>query len=63
MLTHTDREIKANRPDIIIKDKNDQRCILIDVSIMKTYKTHKSTKVLMALTNNNIYMYNNQNET
>ncbi|XP_071795627.1 uncharacterized protein [Asterias amurensis] len=33
MPIHTDKEIKANRPDIIIKDKKDQRCILIDVSI------------------------------
>ena len=29
---------------------------------MRTYKAHKSIKVLMALnTKNNIYMYNNQN--
>ncbi len=32
MPIHTDREAKANRPDIIIKDKKDQRCILMDVS-------------------------------
>jgi hypothetical protein len=29
---HTDREVKANRPDII-KNKNEKTCILIDVAI------------------------------
>ena len=30
---HTDREITANRPDIIIKNKREKTCTLIDVAI------------------------------
>jgi hypothetical protein len=30
---HTDREVIANRPDIIIKNKTEKTCILIDVAI------------------------------
>ena len=30
---HTDREVTANRPDIIIKNKNEKTCTLIDVAI------------------------------
>ena len=30
---HTDREITANRPDIIIKNKKEKTCTLIDVAI------------------------------
>jgi hypothetical protein len=30
---HTDREVTANRPDIIIKHKKGKTCILIDVAI------------------------------
>jgi hypothetical protein len=30
---HTDREVKANRPDIIIKNKKEKTCKLIDVAI------------------------------
>jgi hypothetical protein len=30
---HTEREATANRPDIIIKNKKDKTCILIDVAI------------------------------
>ena len=29
----TDRTIKANRPDIIIKDKDNKTCLMIDVSV------------------------------
>ena len=29
----TDRTIKANRPDIVIKDKTENKCLLLDVSI------------------------------
>ena len=29
----TDKTIKANRPDIIIKDKNEKTCLMLDVSI------------------------------
>jgi len=30
---HTDREVTANRPDIIIKNNKKKRCTLIDVAI------------------------------
>jgi hypothetical protein len=30
---HTDREVTANRPDIIIKNRKEKTCILIDVAI------------------------------
>jgi len=30
---HTDREVTANRPDVIIKNKKDKTCTLIDVAI------------------------------
>ena len=29
----TDREIKANRPDIIIKDKEKKTCLMIDMTV------------------------------
>ena len=37
----TYREIKANRPDIVIKDKQEKNCLLIDMSI----PTEKNTSV------------------
>jgi len=30
---HTDREVTANRPDIIIKNKKEKTCTLMDVAI------------------------------
>jgi hypothetical protein len=30
---HTDREVTANRPDIIIKNPKEKTCTLIDVAI------------------------------
>ena len=30
---HTDREVTANRPDIIIKNKKEKTCTLTDVAI------------------------------
>ena len=33
MPIHTDREIKANKPDIIIKDRKERKCMLIDMAI------------------------------
>ena len=30
---HTDRTIKANRPDLIIKEKTSKKCLLIDVAV------------------------------
>ena len=41
MPIQTDREIKANRPDIVIKDKPKNSCLLIDMSI----PTEKNTSV------------------
>lgn len=41
MLIQIDREIKANRPDIVIKDKQEKACLLIDMSI----PTDKNTLV------------------
>ena len=29
----TNKEIKTNRPDIIIKDKKERKCIMIDMNI------------------------------
>jgi hypothetical protein len=31
---HTNREVTANRPHIIIKNKDEKTCILIDVAIL-----------------------------
>ena len=33
MLMHTDCEIKANRPDIIVEDKKQKQCHLIDMTV------------------------------
>ena len=33
MPVNTDKEIKANRPDIIIKDKIEKKCVMTDMSI------------------------------
>ena len=41
MPIQTDREIKANRPDIVVKDKQEKSCLLIDMSI----PTEKNTSV------------------
>ena len=30
---HTDREVTTNRPDILIKNKKEKTCTLIDVAI------------------------------
>jgi len=30
---HTDRQVTANRPDIIIKNKKEKKCTLIDMAI------------------------------
>jgi hypothetical protein len=30
---HTDREVTANRPDTIIKNKKEKQCILTDVAV------------------------------
>ena len=33
MPIQTDHEMKANRPDIVIKNKQEKRCLLIDMSM------------------------------
>lgn len=33
MPIHTDKEIRANRPDIVVKLKNERQCFLIDMSV------------------------------
>ena len=43
MPIHTDREISANRPDVVIKNNQDKKCTLIDVAIPSDKNT--STKV------------------
>jgi hypothetical protein len=37
-VVHTDREVKANRPDIIIKNKKEKKCVLINVAIPAVVK-------------------------
>ena len=34
MPIHTDRTIAANRPDIVLKNKKDKTCLLIDMTIL-----------------------------
>ena len=50
MPIQTDREIKANRPDIVIKDKQEKSCLLIDMSI----PTEKNTSVRLLKSCQNI---------
>jgi hypothetical protein len=38
---HTEREVTENRPDIIIKNKKEKTCILIDVTIPATEISRK----------------------
>jgi hypothetical protein len=33
IIIQTDREVLANRPDMIIKNKKDKTCLLIDVAV------------------------------
>ena len=33
MPKHTDRTIKANRPDIVVKDHKEKKCFLIDMTV------------------------------
>ena len=39
MPVHTDRELKANKPDIIVKDKKEKRCMIIDMAVPSEYNT------------------------
>ena len=47
MPVHTDREIKADRPDIVVKCKDEKSCLLIDVSIPSDKNT--SVKIVEKL--------------
>jgi len=39
---HTDKEVTANRPNIILKNKREKTCIMIDVAIAaERYITQK----------------------
>jgi hypothetical protein len=38
---HTDTEVTANKPDIIIKNKKEKTCILIDGQYQRTEMSHK----------------------
>jgi len=39
----TDKEIKANRPDIVVKDKKERTCLLIVMSIPRERNTSLKT--------------------
>ena len=39
MAIHTDREIKANRPDIVVKNSQERTCLLIDVAVPSDHNT------------------------
>ena len=47
MQVHTDKTIKANKPDIIIKDKQEKTCMLIDMTIL--FDRNTSVKVAETL--------------
>ena len=42
---HTDKEITANKPDIVIKDKKENKCIFIDMSVPSERNNRKTVKV------------------
>ena len=47
MPIHTDRTIAANRPDIVLKNKKDKTCLLIDMAIpLDTNTSVKTTEKL-----------------
>jgi len=41
----TDKEIKANRPEIVVKDKKERTCLLIDMSTPTERNTSLKTMV------------------
>ena len=41
---HTDRKVRANRPDIIIKNNKEKTCTLIDVAIPADRNVQKEGK-------------------
>ena len=48
MSIHTDRAIAANRPDIVLKNKKDKTCLLIDMTV--SLHTNTSVKTTEKLT-------------
>ena len=47
MPIHTERTIAANRPDIVLKNKKDKTCLLIDMTIpLDTYTSVKTMEKL-----------------
>ena len=47
MTIHTDRTMAANRPDIVVNNKNDKTCLLIDMTTpLDTNTLVKTTKKL-----------------
>ena len=47
MPIHTDKEITANRPDIVIRDKSENKCFFIDMSVPSERNVgHKETEKL-----------------
>ena len=40
---HTDRTIRANRPDIVVRDKKEKVCLLLDVSVPSDTNTSLKT--------------------
>ena len=47
MPIHTDRIIAANRPDIVLKNKKDKTCLLIDMTVpLDTNSSIKTTEKL-----------------
>ena len=45
MPIHTDKTIAANRPDIVLKNKRDKTCLLIDMTIpLDTNTSVKTTE-------------------
>ena len=44
MPIHNDRTIAANRPDIVLKNKKDKTCLLIDMTIPLDTNTSVKTR-------------------
>ena len=54
---HTDREVTANRPDIIIKNKKEKTCTLMDVAIPADRNVAQKEAEKKLNNNNNYYNY------
>ena len=51
MPVHSDKEIKPNRPDFIIKDQELKKCLPIDMAILA--ERNASVKVIKKLSKSN----------